>query len=105
MLANVHRVPQESVRVREDVGSELANIIPAWAVAGKAADCGCKDYEAKMNRWGIDGCIANETQIIEHLVKQTDKLIPLFRKIPESGRRAMAKTLLSKAIEKTKKSI
>ena len=89
----------------ENVGTALALLIPDWAIANKEG-CGCRNFEAKMNAWGIAGCSGEHyDEIIEHLVKQTDKLIPLFRKIPDAGRRAMAKTLLSKAIEKTKKSI
>ncbi len=96
---------QPAPKKPENVGTALASLIPDWAVANKEG-CGCRDFEAKMNRWGIAGCVGEHyDEIIEHLVKQTDKLIPLFRKIPESGRRVMAKKLLNMAIEKTKKSI
>jgi len=87
----------------ENVGTALAELIPSWAIAIKEG-CGCRDFERKMNAWGIAGCEGEHyDEIIEHLVKQTDKLIPLFRKIPETGRRMIAKRLLDQAIEKTKK--
>jgi len=71
----------------ENVGTALAEAIPTWAIANKEG-CGCRDFERKMNAWGIAGCEGEHyDEIIEHLVKQTDNLIPLFRKIPETGRR------------------
>jgi hypothetical protein len=94
--------PQRDI-VRENVGTALAELIPSWAIASKEG-CGCRDFERKMNAWGIAGCEGEHyDEIIEHLMKQTDNLIPLFRKIPETGRRLIAKRLLDQAIEKTKK--
>lgn len=79
-------------------GTALASLIPDWIVSTKKS-CSCKDYERKMNRWGTDGCIARENQIIGHLLKQDDKLIPMFRGIPMSLKKITAKKLLAKAIE------
>jgi len=94
--------PQRDI-VRENVGTALAEAIPSWAIANKEG-CGCRDFERKMNAWGIAGCEGEHyDEIIEHLMKQTDNLIPLFRKIPGTGRRMIAKRLLDQAIEKTKK--
>lgn len=83
-------------------GSALESLIPDWVVQFKKG-CGCKDYSKKMDRWGTDGCIAREKEIVGHLMGQSDKLIPIFRGIPKSLREAAAKKLLAKAIEMSKK--
>jgi hypothetical protein len=79
-------------------GSALESLIPDWVVQFKEG-CGCKDYRKKMDGWGTEGCIARENQIIGHLLKQNDKLIPMFRGIPMSLKKIAAKKLLAKAIE------
>ena len=79
-------------------GSALESLIPDWVVQFKKG-CGCKDYRKKMDGWGTEGCIARENQIIGHLLKQNDKLIPMFRGIPMSLKKIAAKKLLAKAIE------
>jgi hypothetical protein len=79
-------------------GSALESLIPDWVVQFKTG-CGCKDYRKKMDGWGTEGCIARENQIIGHLLKQNDKLIPMFRGIPMSLKKMAAKKLLAKAIE------
>ena len=79
-------------------GSALESLIPDWVVQFKKG-CGCKDYRKKMDGWGTEGCIARENQIIGHLLKQNDKLIPMFRGIPMSLKKMAAKKLLAKAIE------
>jgi hypothetical protein len=79
-------------------GSALETLIPDWVVQFKTG-CGCKDYRKKMDRWGTEGCIARENQIIGHLMEQNDKLIPMFRGIPMSLKKIAAKKLLAKAIE------
>ena len=94
--------PQRNI-VREDVGSQLANLIPQWAVANTKLDCSCKSYEAKMNRWGIVGCEERETEIVDHLVNQSSHLIPALRLAPKAMKRAVAKQLLHRAIAQTKK--
>ena len=83
-------------------GSALESLIPDWVVQFKKG-CGCKDYQKKMDKWGTEGCIARENQIIGHLMQQSDKLIPVFRGLPQSFRKAAAKKLLAKAIEMSKK--
>lgn len=83
-------------------GSALESLIPDWVVQFKKG-CGCKDYSKKMDRWGTDGCIAREKEIVGHLMGQSDKLIPIFRGIPKSLREAAAKKLLAKAIEISRK--
>jgi len=79
-------------------GSALESLIPDWVVQFKTG-CGCKDYRKKMDGWGTEGCIARENQIVGHLLKQNDKLIPMFRGIPMSLKKIAAKKLLAKAIE------
>lgn len=79
-------------------GSALESLIPDWVVQFKEG-CGCKDYRKKMDGWGTEGCIARQNQIIGHLLKQNDKLIPMFRGIPMSLKKMAAKKLLAKAIE------
>jgi hypothetical protein len=83
-------------------GSALESIIPAWVVQFKEG-CKCKDFRDKMDKWGTEGCVARENQIIGHLMHQSDKLIPVFQGLPQSFRKAAAKKLLAKAIEMSKK--
>lgn len=83
-------------------GTALESLIPEWVVQFKKG-CGCKDYSKKMDRWGTDGCLAREKEIVGHLMGQSDKLIPIFRGIPKSLREAAAKKLLAKAIEISRK--
>jgi hypothetical protein len=93
---------QQPIR-REEVGSALAKLIPNWAVSFKEG-CGCQDYEKQMNSYGIQGCkTTHYDEIIEHLVGQSDKLIPLFRAVPKAARKAIAKQLLNKAIKNVEK--
>lgn len=92
----------EKPKPQENVGTELAKIIPTWAMQFTKG-CGCRDFERKMNAWGIAGCEENADDIVEHLIGQSDKLIPVFRAIPETGRRLIAKNLLRRAITATKK--
>lgn len=89
---------QETDSFHNKPGSALESLIPNWVVQFKTG-CGCKDYRKKMDGWGTEGCIARENQIIGHLLKQNDKLIPMFRGIPMSLKKIAAKKLLAKAIE------
>lgn len=79
-------------------GSALQSLIPDWVVQFKKG-CGCKDMRIKMDRWGTEGCISKENQIIGHLLQQNDKLIPMFRGVPKSIKKLAAKKLLDKAIK------
>lgn len=49
-------------------GSELAKIIPSIF---KRKNCGCSDYAAKMDAWGVAGCIDRRDQIIQRLVTKS----------------------------------
>lgn len=79
------------------VGTELSKLIPEWAVSN-SKKCKCKDFAAKMDRWGVEGCIARKDQIIAHLIAQDDHLIPVLKMIPESVKRVAACRILGKAI-------
>jgi len=91
--------------MREPVGTELAKLIPAWAVENKKG-CGCKDMAKKMDRWGLAGCEARRREIVKHLTSQSDKLIPAFRiasgLLPEALRSIAANKLLNMAMRNAK---
>jgi len=79
------------------VGSNLADKIPDWAVATKEG-CKCRDYECKMNRWGPDKCEAQIDIIVNHLVQQSDRLIPMFKALPKPARKMLARVMVLQAI-------
>ena len=79
----------------------MAAKIPDWAVKAKEG-CGCKDYECKMNAWGVEECEARMNLIVAHLVGQSDMLIPMFKALPTAARRIMAKALVVSAINEEK---
>ena len=84
------------------VGTELAKLIPDWAVeSGKK--CKCKDMQAKMDKWGPDGCFERRNAIVAHLMAQSDVLIPAFKLIPASIRKITSAKLLKKAIANSQK--
>ena len=84
------------------VGTELAKQIPDWAVQFKGG-CGCKDMQAKMDKWGPDGCYARRNQIVAHLMSQSDHLIPAFKLVPDNIKRVIAGRMLNKAIRAASK--
>ena len=90
----------------EPVGTELSKIIPRWAVNNKKG-CSCKDWAKKMDKWGIEGCEARRGPIVQHLVNQSDKLIPAFRAasglLPVALKRKAAEKLLNLAIKNARK--
>ena len=86
----------------EPVGTELAKLIPDWAVQFKGG-CGCKDMAAKMDRWGVSGCIERSDQIIAHLLSQGEHLVPVLRMVPAPMKRVAAKRLLNRAISNAAK--
>jgi hypothetical protein len=79
------------------VGTELSKLIPEWAVSN-SKKCKCRDFAAKMDRWGVEGCIARKDQIVAHLIAQDDHLIPMLKMIPDSVKRVAACRILGKAI-------
>jgi hypothetical protein len=84
------------------IGSELAKLIPDWAVKDKAG-CDCKSWVRKMNNWGEFGVKMNREAIITRLVSQRQRLIPLLRVVPEPLVRIAAGKLLDQAIENARK--
>ena len=84
------------------VGTELAKLIPTWAVqfAGK---CNCKDMEKKMNNWGPDGCEARRDVIVKHLTSQKDHLVPFLQLVPSGLRKVACDRMLSLAIRNARK--
>lgn len=83
------------------VGTELAAIIPAWAeklAKWLGPDCGCKEYAAQMNRWGIEGCEERFEEIVDRLTDQASRI-----GIPRTVSRWKAKQWLRIAIETAKR--
>ena len=85
----------------ESVGTELAKLIPDWAVQFKSG-YGCKDMQVKMDRWGIAGCEAHRYEIVAHLLSQSDMLIPALKAVPIGMKKAVAERLLNKAIKRAR---
>ena len=55
------------------VGTELMAIMPKTAKLWASlfpGGCGCSDYAAKMDRWGIEGCESRHAEIVAHLVSK-----------------------------------
>ncbi len=92
---------REPASTKEPVGTMMASIIPKWALSFKGG-CSCRDWELKMNRWGISGCEEHRQEIIDHLSKQTDQLIPPFSVAPKMVRDVVAGKMLDLAIKKAK---
>lgn len=90
---------EKEVELKGKVGTALAQSIPEWAVNGKGG-CSCKDWEEKMNRWGVDACnTSKRSAIIEHLMKQNEHLVPPLRALPTFAKRVAANKLLDKAVK------
>ena len=81
----------------EPVGSELAKLIPDWAVADKEG-CYCKEWQRKMDRWGVKGCQVRRNEIVAHLLSSSSSLIPALSILPDAMKRIGANRLLSRAI-------
>jgi len=79
-------------------GSELHNLIPAFL---SSQGCGCKNFAAKMNMWGPDGCEKNKKDIVDHLVKQSKKRA-MFSWMPESATKKVAEKLVDTAIKRAR---
>lgn len=88
----------EEVDLKGKPGSALASLIPDWAVSIKGG-CSCKDWEKKMNRWGVAGCETHREQIVSHLMSQEEHLIPPLRALPVFAKRMGANKLLDKAVK------
>jgi hypothetical protein len=82
-------------------GTELGQLIPAW-LAKQSKGCGCSNRAAKMDKWGIDGCIKHRKTIINWLVFQKKLLPPVFHLLPDNALRAGAGVLVDRAIANAK---
>jgi hypothetical protein len=80
------------------VGTALEALIPEWALHDRSG-CDCKSWVRKMNDWGVKGCEANRDAIVNRLLSQSNRLIPVLRILPEPLRRFAANSLLDKAIK------
>ena len=87
------------VRIGVGAGTELSKLIPKNL---EHNGCGCRDYAKKMNKWGVEGCIARFDSIVSHLVSK-GKHNPLLGWVPEFATRTVAKRLLTTAISRAKK--
>jgi hypothetical protein len=87
---------------RNKPGSALESLIPEWAVES-GRQCSCASMKAQMDTMGTQWCIDQSDMLVEHLMQQSDKLIPIFRVLPYSLRMTAAKNLLEKAITMSQK--
>jgi hypothetical protein len=53
-------------------GTELRKMIRQMRIP-EPAGCGCRRFEAKMNRWAVEGCRKNYAAIEKHLIEQRKK--------------------------------
>ena len=83
-------------------GTELRKLIPDWAVQFEKG-CSCRDIARKMDRWGPAGCRKNEAYLVNHLAKQSDKLIPSLQRVPAPLRRVVAGRILKIAIRRSER--
>ena len=85
----------------EGVGTELRQLLPGWIVSRKKS-CGCESAAEKLDRYGVAWCEQNIDHIVQYLVDQSDKLIPVLQAVPKTGRRVAAERLVRKAIKNAK---
>ena len=90
---------QAKAQHNERVGSELKKLIPSYF---EKIGCGCNQYAARMDNWGIEGCTERHEEIVQHLVSQATGTI--VGVLPEAMTRAVAKRLLDKAIQNARDS-
>ena len=90
---------EKEVELKGKVGSAMASLIPDWAVSLKGG-CSCKDWEKKMNKWGVESCNTdNRVAIVQHLMSQQEHLIPPLKALPAFAKRMAANKLLDKAVK------
>lgn len=88
---------------RNKPGTALKSLIPEWFL-GETKNCGCLNFEMKMNGYGVSGCEGEHfEEIVDHLMQQRNKLKRVFCLVPKSMQRIVAKRLLTNAIELAKK--
>jgi hypothetical protein len=104
----VIKIHQPSAEQKKDEGyhnkpgSALESLIPKWAVQGKEK-CSCKSMKLKMDRMGSVECSKRIEEIVQHLLQQDKKLIPVLQSVPKSLQRAAATKLVKKAIKLSEK--
>ncbi len=84
------------------VGSEIAKLIPDWAVQFKDG-CDCKNFQLAMDERGPQWCEDNFEYLVDHFMKQGDRLIPILKKMPSFAKRVAVIHALTRAINKVKK--
>jgi len=97
-----HNIDLREYKFKNKPGTALESLIPKWAIQN-SQQCSCASMKARMDKMGTQWCIDQSDMLIEHLIQQSDKLIPIFRGLPDSFRRASAKKLLAKAIAMSQK--
>ena len=83
------------------VGSEIAKKIPAWALQFEGK-CNCKNFQDAMDRRGYEWCENNFDYLVDHFMKQGDKLIPLLQRMPNFAQKMAIQHTLRSAIAKVK---
>ena len=81
------------------VGGEIAKKIPAWALQFKGK-CNCKNFQDAMDRRGPKWCENNFDYLVDHFMKQGDKLIPLLQRMPNFAQKMAIQHTLRSAIAK-----
>lgn len=89
---------------REPVGTELSKMIPDWAVQFNGK-CKCKDMQAKMDRWGAEGCEKRMNGIVAHLMSQSDHLIPALKMVPATAKKMVAERMVRVAIKRARETV
>ena len=74
------RLSSDSIRVAKvnrqngiGPGSQLLSIMPAYAKLYawmSLENCGCEEYAAQMDVWGVPGCVERREEIVSHLVSK-----------------------------------
>ena len=92
---------QPTVKVGKRLRSIIDRTIPESLLSlVPKATCGCSDYEKKMDKWGIDGCIKREEEILNHLVKQSETMGLVVKAVPKLVRRKVAKRMFDIAVKR-----
>lgn len=63
----------KAARKLKGVGDHLHDLILQWTLAGPTTDCGCASMMARMNCWGVDGCLRRTDRIVRYLLRQARK--------------------------------
>ncbi len=84
------------------VGSEMAKLIPEWAVQFKEG-CDCKNFQLAMDERGHKWCSDNFAYLVDHFMSQGDRLIPILRLTPNFAKKIAITHALAGAIAKVKK--